>query len=71
MRAASTESQQASTTRTLLQVMDDEPAGDSEVKEILGVSFLNSYMNIAFTSPNTFSFSSEVWNQGQKASRAG
>ena len=36
-RAASTESKQAGTTRTLFQVMDVEPAWDSEVHEVLGV----------------------------------
>ena len=36
-RAASTDSKQAFTTRTLLQVMDDEPAWDGEINEVLGV----------------------------------
>ena len=36
-RAASTDSKQAVTTRTLLQVMDDEPAWDGEINKVLGV----------------------------------
>ena len=36
-RAASKDSKQAFTTRTLLQVMDDEPAWEGEINEVLGV----------------------------------
>ena len=36
-RAASTESKQASTTRTLFRVIDDELAWDSDIHEVLGV----------------------------------
>ena len=37
MRAASTDSKQANTTRTLLRVMDDEPAWEGDINEVIGV----------------------------------
>ena len=35
-RRASTESKQAYTTRTLLQVMDDDPSWDNDIYKVLG-----------------------------------
>ena len=40
-QAASRDSKHAVTTRTLLQVMDDEPARDGEINEVLGVLLIN------------------------------
>ena len=70
-RAASTDSKQAVTTRTLLQVMDDEPAWDGEIHEVLGVLLINLIFFLFLHDISFFSCWSGVGNQGQDASRAG
>ena len=49
MRAASTDSKQANTTRTLLRVMDDEPAWESDINEVIGVFVYILSFVICFT----------------------